>query len=445
MKHDTVKVVLLFVFVSPFYACRDPGGTVDLKPDIQKKCQKKTSNSLSGQAKQFNAKVKQSNLTAEAFMAGEVRDVVLPVENPPSSSQTTDSKVDSSVQTGDQAADSQLPKTVDSMMPGGVNTTPVSPTAPLMPLVPISSGSPTDGQAGSTIFVNSARSTVALQVSLELENDKRNASICTGVLIANNVALTAAHCFVPVEGLRVKGYSGYVYAGTNLNVARGAELFRIAKVAVHPDWNGLFHDIAIVTTQQALPSVNIVPPFVKSLAEVQNDRAVYLMGFGVTSDTRTDSGKMRWTESSYFGEVPSNSIPGQSIVNQIRLRDASGKASQACTGDSGGPAFSKLNGKVLGIVSGMNVFIQGKLTCDQGDVNYTYVQPYFSWIQSVVGVSLQELNEAKPVAQSPLFSIDSKQGKEPTDFAPIKKTIEIIQVGANQKSSDASVSGECLE
>jgi hypothetical protein len=90
----------------------------------------------------------------------------------------------------------------------------------------------------------------------------------------------------------------------------------------------------------------------------------------------------------------------------------------------------------------MNIFVQGKLTCDQGDVNYTFVSPYFSWIKSVAGVALQDNKKARPVTATPLASIDSKAAKEPTAVFTIIKTITVNN-GSAQQSSDASANGEC--
>lgn len=368
------------------------------------------------------------------FMAGDVREVVLPpiaggITPPVRQPSNSDDSSEQPEEQGEPPA-----------IPDGSSASPPEAGSPNVPKTPTpSTGTDT---AASEIFVNSARATVALQISLEFENGSEESSICTGVVIANNAILTAAHCFVPPQTARIKSYSGYVYSGTNLNQARGRELVIIDKVAVHPDWNGLFHDIAVVTTQQALPNTSVVASFVESLTEVSSNRAVYLMGFGVTGDTRSDSGKMRWTESSYYGEVPADSVPGTTIANQLRLRDASGKTSQACTGDSGGPAFIKTNGMVLGIVSGMNIFVQAKLTCDQGDVNYTYVSPYFPWIKSVAGVALQENKKARPVTATPLTSIESKLAKEPTAVFSMMKTLPVNK-GTSQQNSDANASGEC--
>jgi secreted trypsin-like serine protease len=239
------------------------------------------------------------------------------------------------------------------------------------------------------------------------------------------LVLTAAHCFVPESG-KVSAWEGIVLSGTNFESALNAQKYPIDQIAVHPGWNGVFNDLALVSIKTALPRIHRIVPFESSSSGIVDSKGVYLVGYGNTELGSHDDEVMRYTESSYYNEIKAENYNGISIVNQLRIRDDKKNPGGACQGDSGGPAFLKDSGKVLGIVSGMHSFVQGpeKInSCMSGDVNYTFVAPYFSWIQSVTGLKLEESQSVKPVEAGPLLSLNKEYTIRPEEFVLNKHVV----------------------
>lgn len=308
-----------------------------------------------------------------------------------------------------------------------------------------SNGSTNVSESANQVLENSIQSTVALQTKITYIDDTKGNSICTGVVVGNNMILTAAHCFVNSEKSKVKSYGGYVITSVNLNQLNGKSIFAIDKVALHPDWNGTFHDVALVTTTSALPGTLKILPVVKSLEELSADKSLHLIGYGITGDGRSDAGVMRRSESAIHSEINKKNYNGISILNQIRVKDSGGKLSQACSGDSGGPAFAKSSGKLLGIVSGMHSFVQSDTTCNGGDANYTFIQPYIAWIASVSGQNLNNIDKPISVQPGPLFNFKPELMIQPTGFVMNVHKVTMNKPEPQNSDSRGSVMSDCSE
>ena len=306
-------------------------------------------------------------------------------------------------------------------------------------------GSTNVSESGKQVLENSIQSTVALQTKITYRDDSNGNSICTGVVVGNNLVLTAAHCFVNSEKSKVKSYGGYVITSVNLNHLNGKSIYAIDKVALHPDWNGTFHDVALVTTTSALPGTLKILPVIKSLEELSADKSLHLIGYGTTGDGRSDSGVMRRSESVIHSEINKQNYSGISILNQIRVKDIGGKPSQACSGDSGGPAFAKSSGKLLGIVSGMHSFVQSDVTCNGGDANYTFIQPYIEWIASVSGQNLNNIDKPVNLQPEPLFKFKPELMIQPTGFVMNVHKVTMNTPEPQNSDSRGSVMSDCAE
>lgn len=300
-------------------------------------------------------------------------------------------------------------------------------------------------ESGKQVLENSIQTTVALQTKITYLDDSKGNSICTGVVVGNNLVLTAAHCFVNSEKSKVKSYGGYVITSVNLNQLNGKSIYAIDKVALYPDWNGTFHDVALVTTTSALPGTLKILPVIKSLEELSADKTLHLIGYGNTGDGRSDSGVMRRSESAIHSEINKQNYSGISILNQIRVKDIGGKPSQACSGDSGGPAFAKSSGKLLGIVSGMHSFVQSDMTCNGGDANYTFIQPYIEWIASVSGQNLNNIDKPVNLQPEPLFKFKPELMIQPTGFVMNVHKVTMNTPEPQSADSRGSAPSDCAE
>jgi Trypsin len=168
-------------------------------------------------------------------------------------------------------------------------------------------------------------------------------SFCSGVALAGDLVLTAAHCVV----------SGADYKLIDFDGARRPILKTITAIARHPDFDAnaaLRHrvtaDVALIKLAKplAVAPALLAPP----TGTVAGERLV-IAGYGVAvhGDGKT-GGIVRSATLVAIGE------PGSL---QIRLADPAGKGDRAglgaCTGDSGAPVYREIGGTpaVIGVVS----------------------------------------------------------------------------------------------
>ena len=153
---------------------------------------------------------------------------------------------------------------------------------------------------------------------------------CSGVLIAPNAVLTAAHC---------------------QNAAFGEEVSRFIP---HPDFSFPEHDIAIA--QLAEPAVDLP---VAPIGEARDGEAL-IAGYGDTEEGRTSQLHQATVQIEAIGETFIYVLPGPG----------------SCTGDSGGGVF--VDGVLVGILFGVTAG-----GCGSGSYA-TEVAQYSTWIGGII-------------------------------------------------------------
>jgi secreted trypsin-like serine protease len=201
----------------------------------------------------------------------------------------------------------------------------------------------TDGAAAIVGGAANADPSVAQHVALIVGS---RGTSCTGVVIARNLVLTAAHCALPGADYKVVEFDA-----THHPTLRG-----VALVVVHPqfDLNTLLNhrataDVALLKTTALLPAAFVPAPLaVQQKPVAVGDRLLVVgYGVGVQGDGKT-GGTIRSADLVATGQ------PG---TLQIRLVDSATNGARAglsaCTGDSGAPVFESSDGPlaVVGIVS----------------------------------------------------------------------------------------------
>lgn len=203
-------------------------------------------------------------------------------------------------------------------------------------------------------------------------------NLCTGILLAQDLVLTAAHCIEP--GLTYKLYE--------LDAERKPVFHDLAKTVVHPqfskaafDANRATADLALLKLAAPLPAKFIPAVLAAPRARVAVGESFYVIGYGVTAprDNRSAAVLRR-------ADLIATGRPGNL---QLRLFDPATNGETpglgACTGDSGGPVYEERDGKrvVYGVIS----WTTGPKLSDGcgGLTGVTPLELYQKWIADTAG------------------------------------------------------------
>lgn len=167
-------------------------------------------------------------------------------------------------------------------------------------------------------------------------------NLCTGAALARDLVLTAAHCVAPASSYKILP-------------SKNAPVIAISTIAVHPHFDPASYaksrataDVAMLKLANPLPAT-IVPVGLSDGARVARGDRFVIAGFGISIVGDDTSIGM-----AYSASLIATGQPGSL---QVRLVDPSTKGERpglgACTGDSGGPAFRDIGGRlaVMGVVS----------------------------------------------------------------------------------------------
>lgn len=194
---------------------------------------------------------------------------------------------------------------------------------------------------------------------------------CTGIAVARDLVLTAAHCLPP----------GADYKLVAFDAQRQPRLRDVQSIARHPQFSQKTFDAHRATADVAL--IKFASPVSNAPAAIHGERLkiapgdrLTVWGYGLT---RIGDGKSGGTLRS-----ATLTVTGQPGNLQIRLMDGSARNERpglgACTGDSGGPVLRDIGGRmmVVGVVS-WSTAARNEAGCG-GLTGVTPLSLYYGWI-----------------------------------------------------------------
>jgi hypothetical protein len=179
----------------------------------------------------------------------------------------------------------------------------------------------------------------AAHVVMVLKRGVGQASFCTGVVLAPQVVLTAAHCAAAIRDMRV-----YYRDGSG-----ASQFVEVAAVAIHPGFRAdaltrraVSIDLALVQTRTPL-GARFSPAQLDETGAVTVGEALRIVGYGLGREGEGATG----------GVLRSALLHVRAPLSTILLwaEDPNKAGAGACSGDSGGPILSDDGAKVLAITT----------------------------------------------------------------------------------------------
>ncbi|TDD61804.1 serine protease [Kribbella antibiotica] len=171
---------------------------------------------------------------------------------------------------------------------------------------------------------------------------------CSGVLVAPNKVLTAAHC-----AARATSSYGVIQGRADLNDREVGQFSKVTALWVHPAYSGTtnHNDFAVLTLAKPMTGVPVMP--LETSAKADRKGAVPVVyGWGDTHETGPEDTLQKLAvpdlgDSTCLG-IKGYRENGYSAAANVCAGYLDGRA-DACQGDSGGPLV--LNGRLLALVS----------------------------------------------------------------------------------------------
>lgn len=264
---------------------------------------------------------------------------------------------------------------------------------------------------GTEVAANSESSKLAVLVrGTHVVGDQYYYSICTGSFIADDIVVTAAHCF----GDKDKTYQ-IVLENSLPEIGAVERVLDVESVAIPDSFaknelnsDGVRDDIALVKTKQKKPADYVTLGRLPKL-EMQDGMTIKAIGYGRTVGVQDTGGTGQGS-----GVLRETNIGVIAVENSILLVDQT-TGHGICQGDSGGPGIVKKDGKfyIVGTTVA-NIDLENDITQEAQDPKfdvckrqglYLNVSHYNSWIDATIK-SLHETPAEQQKANTQPATVD---------------------------------------
>lgn len=232
------------------------------------------------------------------------------------------------------------------------------------------------GVPATSLAKNGARKDLPREAVVALYG--RRGLVCSGVVIAPRLILSARHC---------QGVKSVVYTSSAKKIRRESAVIRRKLPRTTPA------DIAVFEVKDDLL---VTPVALRAIPLPTILTEVVAMGFGRDSRIGSTGGvlrelplTMRGSNCKGLGAIQYGCVPGMEFVLP---RNDSG--SDTCSGDSGGPVFVRndLGWEVIGVTS--RSVARAVLPCGDGGI-YSLVAPLQPWLKRLAHINRNKKNNEK--------------------------------------------------
>jgi hypothetical protein len=204
-------------------------------------------------------------------------------------------------------------------------------------------------------------------------------SLCSGTLVANNLVVTAAHCVR-------SGNMREVFFGNDVHRKDGESRKVIGYQAVPGDLDDFpNHDLGWIKFEGTPPRGYKPEKILSDSKKLAKGMKIMLVGFGTTAEGHQTgiSGRRLRVESVFERYINDDSFKSIMTFGPV-------SGSGACHGDSGGPAYVKIDGEwfLFGATNGVSRQLTPTMNCHAGHSIYTFVGDYLPWISTSSGITL---------------------------------------------------------
>lgn len=180
----------------------------------------------------------------------------------------------------------------------------------------------------------------------------KTSGLCSGVLIAPNLVLSAAHC----RNDYLKGDISAVIGRSDLLNDRQGSMVGVVSVTGHPS-----EDLAVYRLARSV-SQTPIPISRTHIGDGSRDIPFTFQGYGIQSEP-TQPMKIDYLLHSAVGQITSCAGSGAGRIPKPKVCLTSVKIGAPCQGDSGGPIVTPGN-ELAGIFVGNSGAVNGQPICD---------------------------------------------------------------------------------